>query len=241
MQNLRPNVDRGKKAITLIWIVFATEILALILGFVQYQMLSQAHEGLKAPESRTAFYSAFESIVGVLSMIAYIGSAILFIMWFRRAYFNLHQRVPHLSKSEGWAAGSWFVPIINLYYPYQIMKELYQDTYALLIKNGVENVKNPGLKYVNWWWALWLMSILMSVIIFRLEFLLNTYEDLMNTVVLTIANVFLSLVTAILAVRVVADYMPLDKLLHEIDTDTEDPSDHILSEKKISKNIFLLS
>lgn len=33
--------------------------------------------------------------------------------------------IRNLSHDESWAAGSWFVPILNLFRPVSIMKEMY--------------------------------------------------------------------------------------------------------------------
>ncbi len=70
-------------------------------------------------------------------------------MWFRRAYFNLHQKVSYLSHSEGWAAGSWFVPIVNLYRPYQIMKEIYVETKELFTKRGLSEKVGYSTNYLG--------------------------------------------------------------------------------------------
>jgi len=71
-------------------------------------------------------------VIAIISMVVALISAVTFIMWFRRAYFNLHSRVSKLSFTEGWAAGAWFVPIVNLGRPLNIMQELYNKTAALL-------------------------------------------------------------------------------------------------------------
>jgi len=37
----------------------------------------------------------------------------------------LHAINPKLKYKETWAIWSWFIPVINLWRPYQIMKEIY--------------------------------------------------------------------------------------------------------------------
>jgi len=99
---------------------------------MHYDLLQTvANGGLIYNKTATKAFFKIELILCTIYFIFYSISVITFIMWFRRAYFNLHQKVNHLSYSEGWAAGSWFVPIINLYRPYQIMKEIYIETKKL--------------------------------------------------------------------------------------------------------------
>ncbi|MDR0666202.1 MAG: DUF4328 domain-containing protein [Campylobacteraceae bacterium] len=136
MEKLKPNEQRAKKAIILIWIVLILEIVSFISSYMQYDLLQTfANGGYISPEAADANDNR-EQIIGIFCLIAYIISAVTFIMWFRRAYYNLHQEADSLLYAEGWAAGSWFIPIINLYRPYKIMKELYVKTKELLQKRG---------------------------------------------------------------------------------------------------------
>ena len=137
MENLKPNGQRAKNAITLIWIVLVLEIVLLISGYFQYDLLQTAANGSEISIETATANDTREQIIGIIFLIAYIISAVTFIQWFRRAYYNLHLKVNHLSRTEGWAAGSWFVPIVSLYRPYHIMKELYQETRELLVKKGL--------------------------------------------------------------------------------------------------------
>lgn len=148
MKNLKPNGQRAKNAITLIWIVLVLEIVSLISGYFQYDLLQTIANGGEISTETANTNDTIVEIIGIIYLIAYIISGVTFILWFRRAYFNLHLRVNHLSQTEGWAAGSWFVPIVSLYRPYQIMKELYHETRKLLSKKGLiinENISTDIL------------------------------------------------------------------------------------------------
>lgn len=215
MENLKSNKQRAKNAITLIWIVLALEIVSLISGYLQYDLLqAPANGGEISLEAATA-NDTREKIVGGVYLIALIISAVTFIQWFRRAYFNLHTRVNHLSHSDGWAAGSWFVPVINLYRPYQIMKELYQETKKLLLTKLNINEKLSTSSLV-WWWTLWIISIVMGQFLLRYAQYAESLDELTtSTVVAMIGNV-LGIPLALLAVKVIKDYSSIEPLLFEI-------------------------
>lgn len=105
-------------------------------------------------------YSMMFKLIGaldVLVLIAVIVAAVLFIMWFRRAYFNLNQfRFQWLYCSEGWAAGAWFVPIVNLFFPYRIMLDL--DKGYGLIDEKSRDYANELSTLIGWWWGFWIVS-----------------------------------------------------------------------------------
>ena len=189
MENLKPNGQRAKNAITLIWIVLALEIVSLISGYFQYDLLQTAANGGEISTETANANDTREQIIGIVYLIAFVISAVTFIQWFRRAYFNLHLRVNHLSQTEGWAAGSWFVPIVSLYRPYQIMKELYQETKALLTKNGLNN-ENISTSSLGWWWTLWVISSFLGQFVFRYSMKAESIDELtISTVASMIENV----------------------------------------------------
>jgi len=95
------------------------------------------------------------SLVYILLVIA---SYTTLIMWLRRAYYNLHQ-LPniHPDYSDGWAAGAWFVPFVNFWRPYTIMREVWQDTQRAALGRIVEPTTLLG-----WWWAAFVLKLIVA-------------------------------------------------------------------------------
>ncbi len=213
---LRPNGQRATNAILLILIVLALMIANLISSYMQYDLLqivanggSVTMEALEANDTR-------ESIVGIVYLIVYLISAITFIMWFRRAYFNLHQKVSGLAHSEGWAAGSWFVPILCLFRPYQIMKEMYVETKKLFIKNGLSEKVDYSTSYLGWWWALWIISGVAGQVLFRLALNADTVDSLITTTVGYMISGIFDIPLALITVKIIKDYSKVEPLLAQI-------------------------
>ena len=90
MENLKPNGQRAKYVITLIWIVLALEIVSLISGYFQYDLLQTAANGGEISAETATANDTRELIIEVFYLIANIVSVVTFIQLFRRAYFNLH-------------------------------------------------------------------------------------------------------------------------------------------------------
>ncbi|MCL2416977.1 MAG: DUF4328 domain-containing protein [Bacteroidales bacterium] len=217
MEKLKPNEQRAKNAILWIWIVLALEIISLISSYMQYSLLQTVAGGGFISDKVANANNTRESIVGFIYAIAYIISFITFIMWFRRAYFNLHQKDKTLQFSEGWAAGSWFVPIVNLYRPYQIMKEIYNETKYLLTKKGLSEKVNYSTIYLGWWWALWIISGFIGQIVLRYTFRgADTVERFIST---TIGHMILSVLgipLAFIMVKIIKDYSRVEPLLTQV-------------------------
>jgi hypothetical protein len=219
MENLKPNGQRAKNAITLIWIVLAMEIVSLVSGYFQYDLLQTAANGAEISMETATANDTREQIIAIVFLIAYIISAVTFIQWFRRAYFNLHLKVNHLSHTEGWAAGSWFVPIVNLYRPYQIMKELYQETKDLLTKKGLSFNQKFTTGSLGWWWTLWIISNIIGQIVFRYPS--ETIDELIGGTVASMIGNIVGIPLALITVKVIKDYSNVEPLLNEIKDEDE--------------------
>lgn len=216
MENLKPNGQRAKNAITLIWIVLSLEILSLISAYLQYDLLKTVANGGEISMETVNANNTREQILGIIYLIAYIISGITFIQWFRRAYFNLHLRVEYLSNSEGWAAGSWFVPIISLYRPYQIMKEIYQETRELLIRKSIGFNQSFSTNALGWWWALWVINNLIGQFVFRYSMKAESIDELITSTVASMIGYIAGIPLALITVKVIKDYSNVEPLLNEI-------------------------
>ena len=221
MNNLKPNEKRAQNAIILIWIVLGLEVVSLISAYFQYELLQKIANGETVSEAAAFANDTREQILSILYLIAYIASAITFILWFRRAYFNLHQKINYLAYSEGWAVGSWFVPFINLYRPYQIMKEMFTETKEL-ITNKKENVfLSSSINLLGWWWALWIINGIIGQVTFRYSLHANELSEFITSTVMSMAGNILGIPLAIVTIKLIKTYSEMDAILPEMSTEEE--------------------
>lgn len=216
MQELRPNQARAQAAVILLWVMFALEIASFVSGYFQYNLLNAISGGDHVSDEAASLNDLREQVIGIIFIIAYIISAVTFIMWFRRAYYNLHQRVKFLSQTEGWAAGAWFVPFISLYMPYQIMKELYEKTRKALGDNGIPGAQELNTSLLGWWWALWIINNFMGQLVFRVTLEAETVNQLITASQIGMVSNLIGIPLALLAIKVVRDYAAVEPLLFEI-------------------------
>ena len=216
MGSLKPNGQRAQNAIILIWIVLAVGIVSLISSYFQYDLLQTVASGEEISTERATANDSREQIIGIIELTVYLISAVTFIQWFRRAYFNLHSKVNYLSYSESWAAGSWFIPIVNLYRPFQIMKELFHETKELLMKKGLIVKEKLTTTSLIMWWTFWIVSSLLGQFIFRYSMEAETVDDFtVSTVASMIANI-ITIPLALFTIKIIKDYSNVEHLLNEL-------------------------
>ncbi|MDP1849660.1 MAG: DUF4328 domain-containing protein [Solirubrobacteraceae bacterium] len=97
-------------------------------------------------------------LVGILSIVALIATASAFIAWFHRAYTNIELLgARDLRASRGWSIGAWFVPILNLIRPKQLMDDIWRASdpaQPAKVESDWRMRPVPGLLHA--WWALFL-------------------------------------------------------------------------------------
>lgn len=88
-------------------------------------------------------YDQSTFVVSILSSLSLLATGVLWVIWQYRA---AKQVTGGTRRSAGWHAGSWFVPIISLWFPYQNISDLWQAV---------------GRRRPSWlivWWLLWVVS-----------------------------------------------------------------------------------
>ena len=79
------------------------------------------------------------------------GLSILFVVWFRRARINAERHDYRQRRARGWAFWGWIVPIVNIWFPYQIMGDIWRA--GLPVQQRRKTAWLPAL-----WWTCWLLS-----------------------------------------------------------------------------------
>lgn len=206
MISLKPNDQRAKAAIILIYIVMALDVLSAVSGVMQYQLLQRANglEGISTEEATAN--DLREQVLGIIYLAANIVSIVMFIRWFRRAYYNLHQLPVSVTYPERWAVSAWFVPFLNFFRPYQIMKELYTESRSFLQRREVSFTHLSSTTAVGVWWALWIISGVLGQFVFRYTLKADTIDEMITGTIAGIIGNIVGIPLGLVAIKVIKDY-----------------------------------
>ncbi|MGB3440358.1 MAG: DUF4328 domain-containing protein [Actinophytocola sp.] len=104
-----------------------------------------------------------------LTFLALAAAATVFLTWLWRARMNAERLCPAEHRwSRGWTIGAWFVPVVNLWFPRQIVDDIWRasrpdvpaDTYRV---DGLE--QSPLVR--AWWYAI--LANVLVVLALRIE------------------------------------------------------------------------
>jgi hypothetical protein len=92
--------------------------------------------------------STFASLAALAYIAVFLLSVIVVSMWIYRGHANLRAAgSDHLEFSPGWSVGWFFVPVANLFKPFQAMRELWTASHGSRDSAG----RNAPPELVPWW------------------------------------------------------------------------------------------
>ena len=121
-----------------------TVLLAVVVAFIWARLAIQ----LLSPGSLHYF---IDFQLDKTADITIIGLSILFLVWFYRARINAEWHGYPQRRARGWAFWGWVIPIVNIWFPFQIMGDIWRA--GLPAEQRGETAWLPAL-----WWTCWLLS-----------------------------------------------------------------------------------
>lgn len=133
-------------AVAAIWAVIAASTMKIVVEFAYIA-------GLISSNNINGLNVSVYDIAGMIDLLVQIVSWVLVAFWIYRAHANMHEAgIEELEFTPGWVIGWYFVPIANLFKPFQAMRELWNTSVGLSDQYGGETPFQLKI-----WWACWLL------------------------------------------------------------------------------------
>ncbi|WP_405736206.1 DUF4328 domain-containing protein [Streptomyces sp. NBC_01537] len=146
----------------LLSVVIAVDVFAVLADLNMYSLMGRimsdgAGAVTQADRDRG---DALYGVSALLQILTLLATAVVFIVWFHRTRVNAEVFAPHaFTKGRGWAIGSWFVPIGNLFLPRRIAREIW-DASTQAAPDG--SWRQASQAPLNLWWSLWIASTVLG-------------------------------------------------------------------------------
>jgi hypothetical protein len=124
---------------------------ALIILLASTIVLTAAELAFVGPRHATWGTGTHARPLVVLSVVSALVTAIVFLIWFRRARINAERLGWRQRRARGWTFWGWIVPIVNLWIPFQIMGDIWRA--------GLPPAERAWTAWLPVsWWVSWLAS-----------------------------------------------------------------------------------
>ncbi|MDX3231229.1 protein kinase domain-containing protein [Streptomyces sp. ME19-01-6] len=201
--------SRGLGA-TLMWLFGAFALLSVAHLGLNGTLFSAYDDYLGDSGTKDAIGSAKDSlqIFEVFTGLLWITLMVLFPVWFRRVYLNATFLAPGRQRyGGGLAAGSWFIPVAQLWLPKQMANDIWASSTP-------PNTRPASRAVLHWWWALYVPMLVVFFVQSAVEALARTDTDSQMAVGLSILEDLLSIPAAVLAMVVVSRVTKMQQPQH---------------------------
>ena len=182
-------------------VVFAAiavaDLVAVGSSVMELNLLDRLDTGAFVSDAELEDNDTRQGAMGMLQMVLFVAAAIVFIRWLRAAYRNADVLAPGVRRyGHGWAIGAWFVPILNLWRPKQIVNDVWRA--------GADNPNDdrPPVLLLAWWLS-WIASTLLGRAAGRAALDQETIDELRNVDFLFIVSDSWDAIVAVMAIAVV--------------------------------------
>lgn len=160
---------RSNWTVRLLCLQVAVSVIATITGVMEHSVLSDMQDGNFASQAEMMQVAEAsdtrQAIVGTFQFLIYIVSGIWILRWIYVACSNARSLAAGPVKfSPGWSVGWYFIPFLNLWKPYQAMKEIWRVS---------ANPGNPDIGddsgLLSLWWFLYIVVSFSGNAAFRLS------------------------------------------------------------------------
>lgn len=180
----------------MLWLNVGTAVLSLLSDLLQLKLASGGEIAMDAAEAN----DSRQAIIGLLYSGVYLATAIIFGMWIYRA--NLNSRgfgAGGMRFTPGWSVGCYFIPILNLFRPFQAMKEIWQVS-----GNPRRWEVEPAGGILTAWWTLWILCNIIGQAVFRMSMAADTPEKLQTATSVSIFASILDIPLSIVAMKMIS-------------------------------------
>ena len=231
MHELRPNDQRAKIAIAMIWVLWASTAFIIFYNAIIFPLSYRVFSDWDINQI-FQIHLIISKILSTLYIIINLSLFITFIRWFKRAYSNLNTITNNTFYGESWAIKCWFIPFMNLYIPFLMMKELYEktDNYLferqLLIDSTEEYTDRLNLKSVNWWWAFIVLFSLVSIFLFLISRYAMKYYFMIGFVgIFSFIKLITLAISGIFTIKIIKNYSKAEEILFQLEQENEAEKD----------------
>lgn len=186
--------------VTLLCLVFGVYYLKLLVGDLPADEFDDAENSVEWNLQQEASANLDWAAIGLQ-----LPASVLFLIWMYRARRNLVPlRAGGLVYSPFWAVAGWFIPIMHLFRPFQVMREIWRASEpAGDPRQPMDWKTTPGSALLGWWWAMALFSEFSAYFFIFATFRSFASGDYMRAAVWDVAGEAFSLAAIILEALVV--------------------------------------
>lgn len=214
MTAIRNNERRASIASILLIVYLAFNLIDGIICYIQYDLFFRVkYYGHVITDEQASADDIRNRVALASAIILYILCIITFLNWLRRAYYNLETQVKFTNYTNKQAVYYWFIPILALYKPYRLTKDLFEETDNILCERIASYQIQTPKTMLAVWWSFWIVNNIFANVVLRVP--ADNIEDYMTKDILEMISNGICIAAGIFLLLLIKKYHSMEKLLSE--------------------------
>jgi len=118
---------RRRAVLVVFTLVIISDLVGVGSSFLELDLLDRVESGAFVSDADIDANDARQAAIGGVQLVLFVLAAGTFMAWLLGAYRNTDVVAPGTRRhGHGWAVGGWFVPILNLWRPKQIVNDVWR-------------------------------------------------------------------------------------------------------------------
>jgi hypothetical protein len=170
-----------------------------LVGWRYAGLLTAARDGQEVEMETVESVEMLNAVIGLGQSALFLAGFITFLVWINRANKNARALgAGWMRFTPGWSIGWFFVPIMNLFRPYQVVQEIWR------VSDPDPEPGPPTLApMIGFWWVLHIVSGIASQASFRMSWRAKTLDEYVVAAWVSVVSDAIDFVLAPVAIAVV--------------------------------------
>jgi hypothetical protein len=182
-----------------LWTGIGLTVISIASGLMELKLLSDLAAGKTLEPGAADSNDLRQRIIGGVRVVEIITTIVIFAMWIYRANYNARQLgAAGMEFTPGWSVGWYFIPIANLFKPYQAMREIWKASAA-----PANWQDHPRGEILPWWWGFFLFGNLLNQAAFRLALRAETLPQITTASTTSVVADAVDIVSSLIALVLV--------------------------------------
>jgi hypothetical protein len=148
---------RTRATVSLLVVQLVVTLASMLATAAEIRLLQRAQRGEPVTIGEVEASDDWVATVVVLWLVSWLVAVIVWLIWQHRAHRRLRQLgTQGLQFTPGWGVGWWFIPIANLWKPYQAIKALWVASDPE--KRSSDWREGKASTILRWWSGAFLVS-----------------------------------------------------------------------------------
>lgn len=206
VKNSRLSTFWGNITIVFSLLLLIAEIATIAINNFYYEIFVNISNGQPNNLPLIFKYQPYRDNLAIIYYSIALLTILSFITWFSKAYFSLNNKIS-TKMSPQWSFLIWFIPGLNLFKPYQLIKELFLKYKYEFEDRDLDTKDFLEINYLRVWWILFLLNIFVSKVNLYCSETTKVFSTLMTTSLINIIVGFLINIPLILiTIKIVSRY-----------------------------------